>query len=611
MRHGGPRGRAGAFERAKDFRGTVRRLLQYLKPHRLSLLFVATAALLSTLFSIFSPRIMGRATTLLFDGALAKMQNIPGAVIDFEALGRTLITLAVLYIASALFTYIQQYIMAGVTQRTVYDLREAINHKLAKLPLRYYDSNPHGDLLSRVTNDVDMVSQTLQQGLTQLVTSAVTLIGVIIMMLRISPLLTLITMLMLPLSAAISAVVVSRSQGYFAGQQRWLGELNGHVEEMYTGHTVVKAYDLEEKALAEFDEKNAELYEHGWRAQFISGVMMPLIGFVGNLGYVAISVVGGIFALRGQITVGDIQAFMQYSRQSTMPITQAANILNMLQGAVAAAERVFELLDAEEEPKDTADSIRVETPKGRVELKNVNFGYEPGKPVLKDVNLRVEPGQTIAIVGPTGAGKTTLVNLLMRFYDVDSGEITIDGVNIMQMRREDLRACFGMVLQDTWLFHGTIRENIAYGRPGASEENIVAAAKAAHADHFIRTLPEGYDTILSEDAANISQGQRQLLTIARAILADPAILILDEATSSVDTRTELLIQKAMARLMKGRTSFVIAHRLSTIQGADCILVVRDGQIVEQGTHAELLEADGFYAELYYSQFAGEAHSRVG
>ena len=611
MRHGGPRGRAGAFERANDFRGTVRRLLQYLKPHRLSLLFVATAALLSTLFSIFSPRIMGRATTLLFDGALAKMQNIPGAVIDFEALGRTLITLAVLYIASALFTYIQQYIMAGVTQRTVYDLREAINHKLAKLPLRYYDSNPHGDLLSRVTNDVDMVSQTLQQGLTQLVTSAVTLIGVIIMMLRISPLLTLITMLMLPLSAAISAVVVSRSQGYFAGQQRWLGELNGHVEEMYTGHTVVKAYDLEEKALAEFDEKNAELYEHGWRAQFISGVMMPLIGFVGNLGYVAISVVGGIFALRGQITVGDIQAFMQYSRQFTMPITQAANILNMLQGAVAAAERVFELLDAEEEPKDTADSIRVETPKGRVELKNVNFGYEPGKPVLKDVNLRVEPGQTIAIVGPTGAGKTTLVNLLMRFYDVDSGEITIDGVNIMQMRREDLRACFGMVLQDTWLFHGTIRENIAYGRPGASEENIVAAAKAAHADHFIRTLPEGYDTILSEDAANISQGQRQLLTIARAILADPAILILDEATSSVDTRTELLIQKAMARLMKGRTSFVIAHRLSTIQGADCILVVRDGQIVEQGTHAELLEADGFYAELYYSQFAGEAHSRVG
>lgn len=611
MRHGGPRGGFGKFERAKDFRGTARRLLQYLRPHRLSLAFVIAAALLSTVFNIFSPRILGRATTLLFEGAMSKMQNVPGAAIDFAAIGRTLVTLAFLYVASALFTYVQQYIMAGVAQRTVYDLRQAINHKLAKLPLRHYDSNPHGDLLSRVTNDVDMVSQTLQQGLTQLVTSAVTLIGVIIMMLRISPLLTLITMLMLPLSAVISAVVVSRSQGYFAGQQRWLGELNGHVEEMYTGHTVVKAYGLEEKALAEFDQKNAELYEHGWRAQFISGIMMPLIGFVGNLGYVAISVIGGIFALRGQIKVGDIQAFMQYSRQFTMPITQAANILNMMQASIAAAERVFELLDAEEEPEDAVDSVKLNDPEGRVELKNVNFGYNPGNPVLRNVNLTVEPGQTIAIVGPTGAGKTTLVNLLMRFYDVDSGEITIDGVNIAKMKRADLRAAFGMVLQDTWLFHGTIRENIAYGKPGATEEEIVAAAKAAHADHFIRTLPDGYDTILSEDAANISQGQRQLLTIARAVLADPTILILDEATSSVDTRTELLIQQAMARLMKGRTSFVIAHRLSTIQGADCILVVRDGEIVEQGTHEELLEAGGFYAELYYSQFAGETRSRVG
>lgn len=609
MRHGP--GRAGMqMQRAKDFRGTVRRLLTYLRPHRFAMLMVLVFAVISTVFNIFSPQLLGRATTILFQGVMEKAQGVPGAAIDFAALRTILATLAGLYIAGTLFVYLQQYIMTGVTQRIVYDLREDINLKLAKLPLRYYDRTPHGDTLSRITNDVDMVSQTLQQGVTQLVTSAVTVAGVVIMMLRISPVMTLVTMVMLPLSGLISVLVISRSQRFFAGQQRWLGELNGHVEEMFTGHPVVKAYGLEEASLGKFDQINGELYEHSWKAQFVSGTIMPLVNFVGNLGYVAISVLGGVFALRGQITIGDIQAFIQYSRWFTMPITQAANILNMLQAAVAAAERVFELLDEVEEPEDGKNAKALTQPKGRVEFSDVTFGYDPGKPILRGVDIKAKPGQTIAIVGPTGAGKTTLVNLLMRFYDVDAGEITVDGENITKITRGSLRRAFGMVLQDTWLFHGTIRDNIAYGRAGASEAEVVAAAKAAHAHHFIRTLPEGYDTILSEDGTNISQGQRQLLTIARAVLADPAILILDEATSSVDTRTELLIQRAMAELMKGRTSFVIAHRLSTIQGADTILVVNDGQIVEQGTHSQLLAKQGFYAELYYSQFSGETHSQA-
>jgi ATP-binding cassette subfamily B protein len=598
------------MQRAKDFRGTVRRLLTYLRPHRFAMLMVLVFAVISTVFNIFSPQLLGRATTILFQGVMEKAQGVPGAAIDFAALRTILAALAGLYIAGTLFVYLQQYIMTGVTQRIVYDLREDINLKLAKLPLRYYDRTPHGDTLSRITNDVDMVSQTLQQGVTQLVTSAVTVAGVVIMMLRISPVMTLVTMVMLPLSGLISVLVISRSQRFFAGQQRWLGELNGHVEEMFTGHPVVKAYGLEEASLGKFDQINGELYEHSWKAQFVSGTIMPLVNFVGNLGYVAISVLGGVFALRGQITIGDIQAFIQYSRWFTMPITQAANILNMLQAAVAAAERVFELLDEVEEPEDGKNAKALTQPKGRVEFSDVTFGYDPGKPILRGVDIKAKPGQTIAIVGPTGAGKTTLVNLLMRFYDVDAGEITVDGENITKITRGSLRRAFGMVLQDTWLFHGTIRDNIAYGRAGASEAEVVAAAKAAHAHHFIRTLPEGYDTILSEDGTNISQGQRQLLTIARAVLADPAILILDEATSSVDTRTELLIQRAMAELMKGRTSFVIAHRLSTIQGADTILVVNDGQIVEQGTHSQLLAKQGFYAELYYSQFSGETHSQA-
>jgi len=609
MRHGP--GRAGMqMQRAKDFRGTVRRLLTYLRPHRFAMLMVLVFAVISTVFNIFSPQLLGRATTILFQGVMEKAQGVPGAAIDFAALRTILAALAGLYIAGTLFVYLQQYIMTGVTQRIVYDLREDINLKLAKLPLRYYDRTPHGDTLSRITNDVDMVSQTLQQGVTQLVTSAVTVAGVVIMMLRISPVMTLVTMAMLPLSGLISVLVISRSQRFFAGQQRWLGELNGHVEEMFTGHPVVKAYGLEEASLGKFDQINGELYEHSWKAQFVSGTIMPLVNFVGNLGYVAISVLGGVFALRGQITIGDIQAFIQYSRWFTMPITQAANILNMLQAAVAAAERVFELLDEVEEPEDGKNAKALTQPKGRVEFSDVTFGYDPGKPILRGVDIKAKPGQTIAIVGPTGAGKTTLVNLLMRFYDVDAGEITVDGENITKITRGSLRRAFGMVLQDTWLFHGTIRDNIAYGRAGASEAEVVAAAKAAHAHHFIRTLPEGYDTILSEDGTNISQGQRQLLTIARAVLADPAILILDEATSSVDTRTELLIQRAMAELMKGRTSFVIAHRLSTIQGADTILVVNDGQIVEQGTHSQLLAKQGFYAELHYSQFSGETHSQA-
>jgi len=597
-------------QRAKDFRGTVRRLLRYLQPHGIAMTMVFGFAIISTVFSIVAPRVLGNATTILFQGVMDKARGVPGAAIDFAALGRVLAVLVGLYAASTLFVYLQQYIMAGVTQRVVYAFRQDINLKLARLPLRYYDSTPHGDTLSRVTNDVDTVSQTLQQGVTQLVTSAVTLVGVLVMMLRISPFMTLITIAMLPLSALISVLVVARSHRFFAGQQQWLGLLNGHVEEMYSGHAVVKAYSLEDESMQKFSELNDKLYEHSWKAQFVSGIVMPLVGFVGNLGYVAISVAGGLLALRGRLAIGDIQAFIQYSRSFTMPITQAANILNMLQAAVAAAERVFELLDQPEEPADKADAHVLAKPAGHVEFRNVTFGYDPAAPVLKNVSIEARPGQTIAIVGPTGAGKTTLVNLLMRFYDVQEGEITIDGKNIVEVTRGSLRRAFGMVLQDTWLFHGTIRENIAYGREGASEAEIVAAAKAAHADRFIRTLPDGYDTILNEDGTNISQGQRQLLTIARAFLADPPILILDEATSSVDTRTELLIQRAMAELMAGRTSFVIAHRLSTIHGADWILVVNHGQIVEQGTHAQLLKQNGFYADLYYSQFAGDTHSQV-
>ncbi|MNV30065.1 putative ABC transporter ATP-binding protein [compost metagenome] len=554
-------------------------------------------AILSTVFSIFSPKVMGKATTKLFEGAIAMMKGVPGASIDWGYINEILLILGGLYLFSALFSYIQQYVMASVAQSVVYTMREEINSKLERLPLKYFDSRTHGEILSRATNDVDNISTTLQQSLTQLITSIVTIIGVVIMMLTISPWLTLITIITLPLSFVVIMAITKRSQSYFVGQQKSLGQLNGHVEEMYTGHRIVKAFGQERKSLQEFDRINAELYNSGWRAQFMSGIIMPLMMFIGNLGYVLVCVVGGIFVTKKMIDVGDIQAFIQYSRQFTMPITQTANIANIIQSTIASAERVFELLDEEEEVPETAVSLPASEDKGTVEFRHVKFGYKENAPLIEDMNIQVNPGQTIAIVGPTGAGKTTLINLLMRFYELNGGQILIDGVDITDMKRSDLRRRFGMVLQDTWLF------NIAYGREGASEADVVRAAKAAHADHFIRTLPQGYDTILNEEASNISQGQKQLLTIARAILADPSILILDEATSSVDTRTEVQIQKAMNTLMQGRTSFVIAHRLSTIRDADLILVMNHGTVIEQGTHEELLGQGGFYADLYNSQFS--------
>ena len=606
---GGPgRGPAGGMmrpaEKAKDFKGTLRRLIGYLQPRRWHLIAVIIFAILSTIFSILSPKIMGQATTKLFEGLMMKFNHVPGAHIDFDFIRHIIIILAVLYIVSAFFSYIQQYIMAGVAQKTVYDMRKDVYHKLSRLPLEYFDSRTHGDVLSRMTNDIDNIATTLQQSLTQLITSVVTLLGIVIMMLTISPLLTLITMVTLPLYALVTKSIASRSQLYFAAQQKALGELNGHVEEMYTGHQIVKAFGREGQSIEEFNAINQNLYDAGWKAQFVAGIIMPLMSFISNLGYVIICVVGGILVTKRTITIGDVQAFIQYSRQFTQPIIQTANIANVLQSTIASAERVFEILDAQEEVPDKDDARVINVPRGDVAFYNVKFSYQKDVPLIEDLNIDVKRGQTIAIVGPTGAGKTTLVNLLMRFYEIDDGKITVDGLDIRNIRRGALRSIFGMVLQDTWLFNGTIRDNIAYGREGATEEEVVAAAQAAQADHFIRTLPDGYDTILNEEASNISQGQKQLLTIARAILADPAILILDEATSNVDTRTEVHIQKAMLTLMRGRTSFVIAHRLSTIRDAGLILVMNNGHIIGQGTHKELLEQGGFYADLYNSQFMG-------
>ncbi|MBM7866890.1 ATP-binding cassette domain-containing protein [Heliobacterium gestii] len=620
-------------QKAKDVKGTLRRLSAYLRPHRLSLFTVLITSLLSTVFSIVSPKLLGNATTRLFDGLMAKHQGLPGAAIDFPYIIHILLVLAGLYGLSALFGYVQQYVMAGVAQKTVYALRQDVNEKLARLPLRYFDASSHGETLSRAVNDVDNISNTLSQSLTQLITNVVTILGVIVMMVVISPWMTLILLITLPLSAIVLKSIASRSQSQFINQQKTLGELNGHIEEMFSAHPVVKAYGQEAAAIAKFNAVNGSLYEAGWRAQFISGMIMPLMMFINNIGYVLVCVAGGLLVTRGSIEIGDVQAFIQYARQFAHPITQTANIVNVIQSTIASAERVFELLDeAEEIPDgtfgDDADSAAVEanspatlpaqeigaapsdvtlpqkemTPKGNVTFERVSFRYKADQPLIEDLTIQVKAGQRVAIVGPTGAGKTTLINLLMRFYEVDGGCITVDGVDIRRLRRSDLRRCFGMVLQDTWLFQGTIRENIAYGREGATEEAIVCAAKMANADRFIRTLPEGYATVLNEEASNISQGQKQLLTIARALLADPAILILDEATSSVDTRTEALIQKAMGKLMQGRTSFVIAHRLSTIREADLILVMDHGRVIEQGTHGELLAQDGFYAELYRSQF---------
>lgn len=592
-----------AGKKAKDFKGTLRRLIGYLKPRRNSLIAVFFAAILSTVFMIAGPKIMGNAITELFEGAYGKLTGVPGAGIDFGAIGKLLLLLAGLYVVSSLFSYIQQYIMSSVAQKTVYDLREDVNGKLKKLPLKYYDGHPVGETLSRVTNDIDTIGSTLQQSLTQFITSVVTIVGILIMMLTISPVLTLIALISLPLSLFGIRPILKRSQKHFADQQRTLGQLNSHVEEMYTGHQVVKAFGHERKSVAEFDEVNEQLYDAGRKAQFISGIIMPVMSLIGNLSYVVICVVGGILVTQRAISIGDIQAFITYTRQFTQPIMQTANIANIIQSTVAAAERVFELLDEEEEVKEVT-TVSLKRAEGTVSFEHVDFGYGDDL-LIEDMNIDVHPGQTVAIVGPTGAGKTTLINLLMRFYELNGGKITIDGLDTREMSREDLRTTFGMVLQDTWLFNGSIKENIAFGKEGATDEEIFAASKTAHADHFIRTLPEGYDTVLNEEASNISQGQKQLITIARAVLANPPVMILDEATSSVDTRTELLIQQAMNRLMEGRTSFVIAHRLSTIRDADLIIVMDQGKVIEQGTHNELLEEKGFYADLYNSQFSNK------
>ncbi|MFC5587500.1 ABC transporter ATP-binding protein [Sporosarcina soli] len=603
---GAPMGPGGgnmmmAGQKAKDFKGTFRRLIGYLKPRRKHLIAVLFTAILSTVFSVIGPKIMGNAITELFEGAYGKFTGVPGAAIDFAAIGMLLLLLAGLYVISSLFSYIQQYIMSSVAQKTVYDLREDVNGKLEKLPLKYYDGRPVGETLSRVTNDIDTIGSTLQQSLTQFITSLVTIVGILGMMLYISPVLTLIALVSLPLSMFGIRPILKRSQKHFADQQRTLGQLNGHIEEMYTGHQVVKAFNYEKKALAEFDEVNEQLYDAGRKAQFISGIIMPMMSLIGNLSYVVICVVGGILVTQRAISIGDIQAFITYTRQFTQPIMQTANIANVIQSTIAAAERVFEVLDeAEEVQEETV--VHLTRAEGAVAFEQVDFGYGDDL-LIENMNLNVRPGQTVAIVGPTGAGKTTLINLLMRFYELNGGKITIDGFDTREMSRQDLRTTFGMVLQDTWLFNGTIKDNIAFGKEGATDEEIFAASKMAHADHFIRTLPDGYDTILNEEASNISQGQKQLITIARAVLANPSIMILDEATSSVDTRTEVLIQQAMNRLMEGRTSFVIAHRLSTIRDADIIVVMDQGKVIEQGTHEQLLQENGFYAELYNSQFS--------
>jgi len=605
--HHGPGMMGMAQQKPKNFKATLRRLAAFLRPHAPALAFVFLTAVLSTVFTIFSPKILGQATTVMFEGLLGMIRGT-GTGIDFGRIGEILLTLAALYVASALFAYLQQYVMAGVVQKMVYDLRESVNRKLARLPLKFFDARPHGDTLSRVVNDIDTISNTFQQSLTQFISSVVMLVGAVVMMLTISPVLTLIALVTLPLSFVAIGFITKRSQKHFRDMQRSLGELNGHVEEMFTGHPVVKAFGREKRSIERFEEINGKWYEAGWRAQFLSGVIMPVMGFIGNIGYVFICVLGGIFVMRRAIEIGDVQAFISYSRQFTMPITQTAQIANIIQATIAAAERVFELLDEEEETPDPVSAVSSGKPAGNVRFEHVRFSYRDDVPLIEDMNIDVKAGQTVAIVGPTGAGKTTLVNLLMRFYDLKGGRITIDGRDIAEMARSDVRGMFGMVLQDTWLFHGTIRDNIAYGKEGATDGEVVAAAKAAYADRFIRTLPDGYDTVLNEEASNLSQGQKQLLTIARAFLADPPMLILDEATSNVDTRTELQIQRAMSRLMKGRTSFVIAHRLSTIRDADLILVMRDGAVIEQGTHEELLAKKGFYAELYESQFSGQ---RVG
>ncbi len=600
-----PRGRMGgrhgmSTEKAKDFKGTMKKLMGYLTQYKIGLLLVVIFAIGSTIFNIAGPKILGKATTELFHGLISKVSGESG--IDFDKIAKILIGLMCLYVCSALFSFIQGYIMTGVSQKLTYRMRKEISEKIDRLPMGYFDKMTHGEILSRITNDVDTLSQSLNQSATQVITSVATIIGVLVMMLSISPLMTVIAILILPLSMGLIGMIVKRSQRYFKEQQEYLGYVNGQVEEVYGGHNIVKAFNKEDDVIDEFDRDNDRLYRSAWKSQFLSGMMMPIMQFVGNLGYVAVVILGGYLAIKKTIEVGDIQSFIQYVRNFTQPIQQVAQVANMLQSTAAASERVFEFLEEPEEEAAPENPVVLKNPEGAVEFEHVHFGYNPEHTIIHDFSVKVEPGQKIAIVGPTGAGKTTMVKLLMRFYDVSGGSIKVDGHDIREFDRGELRRMFGMVLQDTWLFKGSIEDNIRYGKLDATHEDVVKAADAAYAHRFIQTLPGGYGMELNEEASNVSQGQKQLLTIARAILADPKILILDEATSSVDTRTEVRIQKAMDNLMKGRTSFIIAHRLSTIRDADLILVMKEGDIVEMGRHEELLAKNGFYADLYNSQF---------
>ena len=594
--HGGMRGGA----KAKDFKGSLKKLVKYMSVYKVQMLFVAVFAVCGTVFNIVGPKILGKATTEIFNGLVSKVSG--GSGMDFGKIGQILLITLGLYVVSALCSFIQGMIMTGISQKTTYRLRKDITEKVNRMPMDYFDTKPVGEVLSRVTNDVDTLGQSLNQSATQLITSVTTLIGVLVMMLSISPLMTVVALLILPISVGLISFVMKHSQKYFSGQQEYLGNVNGQVEEVYSGHNVIKAFNKEDDVIREFDRTNDKLYESAWKSQFFSGMMMPVMQFVGNLGYVGVAILGGFLAIKKTIEVGDIQSFIQYVRNFTQPIQQVAQVTNMLQLAAASSERVFEFLEEKEEDQTVEHPVSVEGLHGNVQFENVHFGYNPEKIIINDFSANVKEGQKIAIVGPTGAGKTTMIKLLMRVYDVNSGSIKIDGHDVRDFNRSELREMFGMVLQDTWLFHGTIMDNIRYGKLDATEEEVIHAAKAAHVHRFVQTLPGGYQMEINEEATNISQGQKQLLTIARAILADPKILILDEATSSVDTRTEVRIQKAMDNLMKGRTSFVIAHRLSTIRDADLILVMKDGDIIEQGTHTQLLAQNGFYAELYNSQF---------
>lgn len=596
----GPMHGMGAGEKAKDFKGTLKKLLHYLSMFKVQMFFVFLFAVGGTVFNIVGPKILGKATTEIFNGLVSKVSG--GAGMDFEKIGEILLFTLGLYVISAAFSFIQGYLMSGISQKTTYRLRKEISEKINRMPMNYFDTKTHGEVLSRVTNDVDTLGQSLNQSATQMITSVTTLIGVLVMMLSISPLMTLVALLILPVSMGLISGIMKRSQKYFRGQQEYLGEVNGQVEEVYSGHNIVKAFNKEKDVITEFEETNDKLYDSAWKSQFFSGLMMPIMQFVGNLGYVVVAILGGYLAIQKTIEVGDIQSFIQYVRNFTQPIQQIAQVTNLLQSSAAASERVFEFLEEPEEELQPENPDSIEGLEGNVQFEHVKFGYNPDKIIVNDFSADVHDGQKIAIVGPTGAGKTTIVKLLMRFYDVNDGSIKVDGHDIRNFNRSNLREMFGMVLQDTWLFSGTIMENIRYGRLDATDEEVIAAAKAAHIHNFIMQQPGGYQMVLDEETSNVSQGQKQLLTIARAILADNKILILDEATSSVDTRTEMQIQKAMDNLMKGRTSFVIAHRLSTIKDADLILVMKDGDIIEQGNHEELLARKGFYADLYNSQF---------